>query len=643
MEQNKLNQVISTLVEKIKAAPHNDYEKAKWGELYKKSTEHAEEIEVHAYGEFPEKLIGSAFPNELKEETNYRRSSFQPTTKPYWKKALKKLNRIWAEQNYQIDWSDDTIREYFTEQTPIYKSTIGFFRSIATQSKVNDPNGVLVLDFDLPTKEIDGEIIVDDSKELEPYPSIYDSDDVLMFESGDFALLMSEEKSLVSFGNRMEQTGYVLYLYDKEYIYRISQTGKKIEFNFNVIEYYNHNLGYLPAWKLKGTPDKVINNEVYYESHFSGALPHLNEAVIIHSTNKGVRNKVSYPTRVYYEKKCNADGCSNGKVFNTVSNEFESCKSCNGTGQVRFSPFTDFVHELPTATNNTGNSEVSFPGFTYVSPDGTIIKDNEDVIDKYMSIAFSFINFEGTPDGAKAGLGEDATATKTKIDREEQFISILDISNELFELLTYYLNAAYKIRYNADSPIVVSPPKNFELTTSGEMTTELGEAKKNGMPSIAVSEMVVEYVAKKFAMNADIVRISEVAQYSDALFTKDDADIQILQTGGNIEKWEVVLHINFDVFMYEIMDEVTGWAEMDNKELKAMLIEKAKAKQLALDSGKTTASNLIKDIAGGGNDIGKIPLAIQQLALSRKRADEAGDSVLSNQLGNKIDELLKSI
>ena len=46
---------------------------------------------------------------------------------------------------------------------------------------------------------------------------------------------------------------------------------------------------------------------------------------------------------------------------------------------------------------------------------------------------------------------------------------------------------------------------------------------------------------------------------------------------------------------------------------------------------------------GGGNDIGKIPLAIQQLALSRKRADEAGDSVLSNQLGNKIDELLKSI
>lgn len=77
-----------------------------------------------------------------------------------------------------------------------------------------------------------------------------------------------------------------------------------------------------------------------------------------------------------------------------------------------------------------------------------------------MSIAFSRSNFEGTPDGAKAGLGQDATATKTKIDREEQLVSILDISNEL-ELLLKYLNAAYKIRYNEESPIKITPPKNL--------------------------------------------------------------------------------------------------------------------------------------------------------------------------------------
>ena len=47
---------------------------------------------------------------------------------------------------------------------------------------------------------------------------------------------------------------------------------------------------------------------------------------------------------------------------------------------------------------------------------------------------------------------------------------------------------------------------------------------------------------------------------------------------------------------------------------------------------------------GGGNDtLGKIPLALQQLALARERASTAGDTTLSNKIGDKIEELLKEI
>jgi len=264
------------------------------------------------------------------------------------------------------------------------------------------------------------------------------------------------------------------------------------------------------------------------------------------------------------------------------------------------SPFQDYVHEAPTPTNNTGIQDVPFPGFAYVSPDGAIIKDNEEVIDKYMSIAFSFINFEGTPDGAKAGLGQDATATKTKIDREEQFVSILDISNELFELLWKYLNAAYKIRYNEESPIKITPPKNFELVTSQEMTTELSEAKTNGIPAIVISEMIVEYLAKKFPLGSDINRIAQIAQYSDPLFTYSLTDIQVLQATGVIEKWEAVLHAHFEQFMYQIMAEKENWMEAELSEIKDLLEAKAKAKQTALDSGKNTADNIMSQIVDGG-------------------------------------------
>jgi len=41
--------------------------------------------------------------------------------------------------------------------------------------------------------------------------------------------------------------------------------------------------------------------------------------------------------------------------------------------------------------------------------------------------------------------------------------------------------------------------------------------------------------------------------------------------------------------------------------------------------------------------LGKIPLALQQLALARMRADEAGDTALSKSIGDKMDELLASI
>jgi len=38
-----------------------------------------------------------------------------------------------------------------------------------------------------------------------------------------------------------------------------------------------------------------------------------------------------------------------------------------------------------------------------------------------------------------------------------------------------------------------------------------------------------------------------------------------------------------------------------------------------------------------------LPLALQQLALARTRAEESGDRALAKQIGDKMDELLKGI
>jgi len=41
--------------------------------------------------------------------------------------------------------------------------------------------------------------------------------------------------------------------------------------------------------------------------------------------------------------------------------------------------------------------------------------------------------------------------------------------------------------------------------------------------------------------------------------------------------------------------------------------------------------------------LGKIPLALQQVALARERAQKAGDNDLAASLGRKMDELLARI
>jgi hypothetical protein len=180
------------------------YRRVVWGPLYTRAKQHSEEIEVHAAGQFPAALLSHTFPNETEEEKHYRKKTFQPITTPYWKKAVRSLNRVWSEQNFGIKWgTDEEVRSYFTQQLPLHQNIFSYFKQVVTTGKINDPNAVLTVDFTLPVKELsEGEWLVDDSTPVQPYPVIYNCTEVLLFEPGQMALLMSSEKSMVDFGGK---------------------------------------------------------------------------------------------------------------------------------------------------------------------------------------------------------------------------------------------------------------------------------------------------------------------------------------------------------------------------------------------------------------------------------------------------------
>lgn len=555
LTENQIKSLLGSISDKLKNANSgykkngHGYKSCDWCEGYKEAVEFAEAICVHAeMGKFPEKLMVAKAPNETPEELQYRKDVFESITVPYFHRAENSLNRIWAEQNYKIDFGDEDAKKYYTKDYPIYNSLISYFQSVVTKQKIRDPNSVLCLDFDLPLKEIsEGEYVVDQSEQIEPYATLYDSDDVLMFEVGDMALFMSEEKSEVEYSNGKKRMGYVLYLYDDTNIYRIEQTGKYVDYTFNINVYYSHNLGYLPAWKLRGIPYEVYADNPIYQSYFVGALPYLNQALKLSSTLDLSINKIAYPTRVYYSQKCNAKGCRDGFILDGVG-EPSKCQACKGTGQLKFSPLRDYIQEPPTPLDDTG-SQLPFPALTYVSPDTAILTFNKEKIQEDIVAAFKFINIDVTNEATSNGT--EQTATEIRINRDEFYAFLLTISNELFGLLENFINAANKVRYNESEIVVtVSPPKTFELVTPAELTQELSTA---GLPATALQQLTRDYLVSRFTQNGDLSKTYKIIEIVDPYAAKSTTDIIALKSAGVIQLYQAILH---EEILSYIADEV---------------------------------------------------------------------------------------
>ena len=572
-----------------------------WGEAYKEAVEHADEICVHSErGEFPTDLMVAKAPNETPEELAYRKAIYESITVPYWFRAESSLNRIFSEQNYKIEWPADNeaAKSYFTEQFPVYGNIISFFQSVVKSKKVRDPNAVLALDFNLPLKQAaSGEMVVDQSKEIKPYASIYESEHVLMYEIGDFCLLHNdEENTAVEYGgNKKAPMGMVMYLYDDTYIYRISQTGKFIDFTFTVEQYYKHNLGYVPAWKLRGIPCEVEGGNPVYESYFAPALPHLNKAVKLDNTLDLSIGKVAYPIRVYYEQACTNSECNNGKVYSAEGGA-KACSVCNGTGKLKFSPARDYVHQVPGRLDDADN-QPQFPGLTYVSPDSNILEFSKQKIKDDIETAFTFINIDVSLKGDNTG---EQSATKAKIDRDEQFTFMLTISNELFALLSDFINAAYSIRWGSsheNKAIKVSPPKTFELLTSQELTSELSEGKKSGIPNIALLELNKEYIQQRFPQNGVASRIATIVNYCDPYSIKSSEEIALLKGQGIIQLWQAILHEEIINYIQEEQLNDSEFINKDLPEIKTTIEAKAKARA---DESKVNANTLMNQLANGG-------------------------------------------
>ncbi len=137
------------------------------------------------------------------------------------------------------------------------------------------------------------------------------------------------------------------------------------------------------------------------------------------------------------------------------------------------------------------------------------------------------------------------TATETKIDQEDKYTFLLQISREVFELLQASMDAHGYMRWGdtyENNRIEIIAPNEFSIRSSSELTAEYQIASDAKLPTIFQQRILMENLKQRFKGDSVMERKLEIVQQADPLMTKTDMDIQALVSNQLIPKWRAVLH-----------------------------------------------------------------------------------------------------
>jgi len=564
LEESTISLLLSEAVEKVK---RNKPVYSEWVRM-------ADRAAIHAHIDtFPESLFTTKAPREDEAQWEYRRTNYRSNTRVHWNRAVNSTLRIYNKQNWSIKFNPDkpqfeseSARAYFTEDYPRFGSITNWFQSVFHTEKFVDPNGVVL---------VCPEYIPEEDELVRPVAKIYPSDKVYHC-SEDLVMVLTDYKSTVQYNGKPVKEGLVFYLATDEWIYKIEQVGKKIDYKFEIEEYFQHGVGEVPAFQLKGYPIKYG-----YKSYFYDALDALDEALYDYSTLQLGKVDRVFPIKVEVVDKCNASGCEGGRVFAGVKKDkdgndiksYVSCDSCGGTGYTgKSGPLV--VNTITTDRYETDGQTPPFPNVAFVSPDVDPLRFLKEDIDSNLSNAFTSLNIPVTIDKVDG----TETATGRLIDREEFYSFLVHLAKENFGQLDLLMWWVGLMRYGNDyQGHVIHEPNEFTIRSSAELTDELKTAKEAGLPDMVIGELSRQYIQTRLTTDSDADRLNEVIEHIDSLRHQSTEQITQAVAAGAVERWRWKLHLNIYAWILQKIDEDADYLSNSIATIKAELETMAKA------------------------------------------------------------------
>ncbi len=580
---------------------------------YNAAVNRMEAIQVHSEDDiFPSKLFMKRSPNEDKEEMEYRKDNYQPTTLPVFEDYMNTRGRAWHDSNWSIEYAQDeqrfidgeeTFQSYVEGEVPGYTSVENFSKNIMPAVKAKDAEGIIAVRPDkipIVVDEESQEVRMDDETLLSPIPIYYTVEQLVSFESGVHAMVELKKKSVVSFGNTKMKVGRVYEFYDDVAIWRVVQVGKQIDFTFELQLFFQHNWMRLPVEKLKGNA-KAVEENIRWISPFSSAVPNLN-LMALNSSNLQISiNKSVFPVRVMVGDPCDFtdkedNQCNDGFIEfmdDKGNSHAKKCPGCNGMGlRSRVSPTRDLLIR-PASREGDNDSSISTP-MEYVSPDPAILQFLEKKIQGDEIKGRKILHLQTSSTESKGATQE--TATGKFLDQKATFAFVEPIADQEFDLYIFILDSVGWMRYGEffNAP-TVTKPVTFDFTTEADYIAQLAAAQEAGLPPAVLHAIIFKFLNTLYFNEKRSAKVFNLITKTDRLLTLSSDEVSMKLLRKTVTPAEEIIHCSAITIIGDLVAADSEFFEKPfDEQQKALRDEAAK---IAVANGATEIETIVEDVA----------------------------------------------
>jgi hypothetical protein len=525
---------------------------------YHDSVELAEELAIHADGEFPDDLISERRPAESEEIKNYRKKIFTPITKPVFTKVYNSLMKIRKSSDWMISFptnipafiaENEAPERYIMRDLPRNGSITNWMFSVAFKPYLIDANAVVL------TMPINYEI--QENEYFKPYPRIFTSAQVIDYKINEFYLLQDGEELSYEEDDYYYTNGRRFFLIQPDVFQVFEEKNGKIS---EVFQFPNV-LGYIPVRHMNGMVVQQGNHCTLYESRISGIVPMLNEAVREYSDLQAEIVQHIHSTMWAIQPQ----QCGRCKGVGEIPRENSApiaCPGCGGKGLLPLNPFEHIVMPMPKA----GENNAITPPIGYVQKQTEIARLQEERIRQHIYDALSAISMEFL---AETPIAQSGVAKQ--VDREELYSFVHSIAEDVVRIMdevTYDILAWRHYAQNIDINELIPyipVPERYDMLSGKVLVDELTAMVQAKVDPAIINAAQIELADKKF--NESKVKDLVILKLKlDPFAGVPEENISLQRTFGAVDQNDLVVHANINKFVTRALSEIEGFADLPYSE-----------------------------------------------------------------------------